>query len=102
MNTIRKFTLIKDFNKNFSGDTLTSLDGESYFFENDTVKYPIHFIESNTDLFKEDKNLEVSSFLDTEDTNDVYDWRIELKVKCSKKKLFEIERLIKETIAPLL
>lgn len=107
-NTHKKFTLIKNFNKNIVGDILTTSDGENYFFDNDAdkVKYPIHFVLANDDLFKEvPPSLDIASVIETNDNTEdetIYDWRIELKVKCSKKTLMEIESLIRSTISPLL
>lgn len=107
-----KFKLIKDLisNNGFEDEIILKKDsilepnedGE-YFFKNVNRKYTKEQLLSKPNTFKPllDIDLDVKEINEDEEDK-IGNWRIQLDVKTSKRKLKEIEKIVKEIISDLL
>ena len=107
-----KFKLIKDliFNNGFEDELILKKDdiiepnedGE-YLFTKLNRKYPKEDLLAKPNIFKpiNDIKLEVSE-IDENDEDKIGNWRIQLDVKTSKRKLKEIEKILKDVVNDLL
>jgi hypothetical protein len=107
-----KFKLIKDLilNTGFEEELILKKDetiepnekGE-YFFEKLNRTYLKEDLLSKLDIFKpiEEIDLKIQE-IDQNDEDKIGNWRIQLDIKVSRKKLKEIETFIKESVSKML
>jgi hypothetical protein len=106
-----KFRLIKDLilNTGFEeeiilekGDIVEPTDGD-YSFPKLNRRYSKDELLSKSDIFEEliDLKLDIVEIAE-DDENKIGNWRIQLDVKTSRKKLKEIERFIRENVNEML
>lgn len=107
-----KFRLIKDLvlNNGFE-DTIVMSKGSiiepnndnEYVFEKLGRNYTKSDILSKPDFFEKIEELELKTTLIDQDEEDIIkNWRIQLDVKTSMRKLKEIEKFIKESVASMI
>ena len=107
-----KFRLIKDFilNTGFGeeiilekGDITEPNENGDYIFPNLNGTFTKEDLLSKPDLFEELPDLKLDIRELTEDEDDkIGNWRIQLDVKTSKRKLKEIEKFIRENVNEML
>lgn len=107
-----RFKLVKDlvFNNGFEDELILKKDdiiepnedGE-YLFVKLNRKYPIEDLLAKPNYFKPIEELElVINEINEDEEDKIGNWRIQLDVKTSKRKLKEIEKVVKEVISGLL
>lgn len=107
-----KFRLIKDLVLNNGleeevilkkGDVVLPNDKGEYFFDKLNKSYCIDDLLSKKDMFEPIEEIDlVIKEIDENDDDKIGNWRIQLDVKTSRRKLREIEKFLRETISDML